>query len=442
MTRTGTFCDALARRDMLRLGVAGLLGSQFALPDLLRAENAGVRPASAKSLIFVFLQGGLSTIDTFDLKPDAPAEFRGEFQPIASNVPGIQVGEHLPRTALQMDKFSLIRSFNHRNSDHGPADHYMLTGYFPTAGFNPSLSPNNQRPAHGAIIARKLGARGSVPAYVCLPRMPNCGGSAYLGPAAAPFTIEADPSAANFSVPDILPPLALDAGRLDARQKLLSQVDRYQRTAETKANATAQTVEVFRSKAFELMTSSEAKRAFDIAAEPTALRDRYGRNTLGQSCLMARRMVEAGVRCVTIEHANWDTHDGNFAALKNQLLPQLDAALSTLFADLADRRLLDSTLVVVSGEFGRTPRINSNAGRDHWGPCFTVVLGGGGIRGGRAVGRSDARAEKPADSPYGPEDLAATIHHLLGINPDDEFHTPDGRPMKIVNGGRLIRELI
>jgi uncharacterized protein (DUF1501 family) len=442
MTQRGNSCDALPRRDVLRLGVAGLLGSQFALPELLRAEIAGGRPASARSLIFVFLQGGLSTIDTFDLKPDAPAEFRGEFKSIASNVAGIQVGEHLPRTALQMDKFSLIRSFNHRNSDHGPADHYMLTGYFPTAGFNPTLSPNNQRPAHGAIIARKLGARGSVPAYVCLPRMPNCGGSAYLGPAAAPFTIEADPSSPNFSVPDILPPLAIDAGRLDARQKLLAHVDRYQRTAETKANATAQTVEVFRGKAFELMTSPEAKRAFDIAAEPAALRDRYGRNTLGQSCLMARRMVEAGVRCVTIEHANWDTHDGNFAALKNQLLPQLDGALSTLFADLADRGLLDSTLVVVSGEFGRTPRINNNAGRDHWGPCFTVALGGGGIRGGRAVGRSDARAEKPADNPYGPEDLAATIHHLLGINPDDEFHTPDGRPMKIVNGGRLIRELV
>jgi uncharacterized protein (DUF1501 family) len=219
-------------------------------------------------------------------------------------------------------------------------------------------------------------------------------------------------------------------------------MDRFQQAAEARDNHDAQSVSVFQRKAFELMTSPEAKKAFDIQAEPERLRDEYGRNSLGQSCLMARRLVEAGVRCVTVDHSNWDTHDNNFATLKRDLLPALDGALSTLFRDLAERGLLDSTLVVVSGEFGRTPRINKNAGRDHWGPAFTVALGGGGIHGGRALGKSDARAEKPADDPYGPEDLAATLYHLLGIDPDDEFYTPEGRPVKIANNGRVIQELL
>jgi uncharacterized protein (DUF1501 family) len=445
VNRTRSFCDGLARRDFLRLGTAGLFGMGLNLPTLLagqaRAADQG-RPTRDVSLIFVFLHGGLSTIDTWDLKPDAPVEFRGEFQPIATNVPGIQIGEHLARVSRQLDRFSLIRSFRHHNSDHGPADHYMLTGYFPQAGFNPGLKPNNQRPAHGSIVARKLGPRGSVPPYVCLPKMhPSCG-PAYLGAGASPFVIEADPNDPNFTVPDIVPPPHLDASRLDGRRQLLAEVDRFQKAAEARANQQAQTVGVFQQKAFALMTSPEARKAFHLQAEPEKLRDEYGRNSLGQSCLMARRLVEAGVRCVTIDHSNWDTHDGNFATLKRDLLPALDGALSTLFRDLAERGLLDSTLVVVSGEFGRTPRINKNAGRDHWGPAFTVALGGGGIHGGRVVGRSDARAEKPASDPYGPEDLAATMYHLLGIDPEEEFYTPEGRPVKIANNGRLIQELL
>jgi uncharacterized protein (DUF1501 family) len=267
-------------------------------------------------------------------------------------------------------------------------------------------------------------------------------GAAYLGPAAAPFVIEADPNAPDFAVPDVAPPPAVAADRLEGRKELLARLDRFQQAAEARANKDAQAVGVFQQKAFDLMTSPEAKKAFDIHAEDDKVRDEYGRCNLGQSCLMARRLVQAGVRCVTIDHSNWDTHDGNFNTLKNQLLPALDAGLSTLFRDLSDRGLLDSTLVVVTGEFGRTPRINKNAGRDHWGPAFTVALGGGGIQGGRVVGKTDARAEKPASDPYGPEDLAATMYHLLGIDPDDEFYTPEGRPVKLVNNGRVIRELL
>jgi len=436
------FCDGQTRRDFLRVGTASLFGMGFGLPHLLAADRVKSPGTRDVSLIFVFLKGGQSSIDTFDLKPDAPAEFRGEFNPTSTNVPGTQVCEHLPHVAKVMDRVSLIRSFRHHNSDHGPADHYMLTGYFPLAGFNPNLSPNNQRPSHGSIIAKKLGARGSVPPYVCMPKVHPSAGSAYLGAAAAPFGIEADPNAPDFSVPDVLPPISVAADRLDNRKGLLDGLDRFQKARETKANRHAETVGVFQEKAFELMTSKEAKAAFDIAAEPEKLRSAYGRHSLGQCCLMARRLVEAGVRCVTIDHSNWDTHDNNFGVLKKTLLPQFDTAISMLFRDLADRGMLDSTLVVVTGEFGRTPRINKNAGRDHWGPAFTVLLGGGGIHGGRVVGKSDARAEKPASDPIGPEDLSATMYHLLGINPKDEFHTPDGRPVAIVNGGNVIEELV
>lgn len=437
------FCDGIRRRDFLRVGTAGLFG--LTLPRLLELQARGATQGSQArdvSLIFVFLHGGLSTIDTFDMKPDAPAEFRGDFRPIATNVTGTRICEHLPHLAQRMDKMALIRSFRHHNSDHGPADHYMLTGYFPQAGFNPGLSPNNQRPAHGAVIARKLGPRGGVPPYVCLPKMhPSCG-SAYLGSTVAPFVIDADPNAPDFAVPDIVPPPVLAADRLEARRDLLRQLDRFQQAAETRANRHAQAVSDYQREAFNLMTSPAARRAFDLQAEPTRLREEYGRNSLGQSCLMARRLVEAGVRCVTIDHSNWDTHDNNFATLRRDLLPIFDAGLAALFRDLADRGLLATTLVVVTGEFGRTPRINRNAGRDHWGPAFTVLLGGGGIQGGRVLGATDARAERPTADPYGPEDLAATMYHLLGIDPREEFYTAEGRPVAIVNHGRVISALL
>jgi uncharacterized protein (DUF1501 family) len=439
------FCDGISRRDFLHLGSAGLFGMGLTLPGLLegRARAAGAgRSSRDVSLIFLFLHGGLSTIDTWDLKPDAPAEFRGDFRPIATNVPGIQIGELMQRTARQMDKFSLLRNFRHHNSDHGPADHYMFTGYFPQAGFNAGLSPNNQRPAHGAIIARKLGPRGSVPAYVCLPKMHPSAGSAYLGSGAAPFVIHADPNAPNFAVPDVVPPPAIATSRLEDRRHLLDQVDRYQRSVEVRANHLAQEVATYQREAFTLMTSPAARRAFDIHAEPVRLRDDYGRNSLGQACLMARRMVEAGVRCVTIDHSNYDTHDNNFATLRRDLLPALDGALAALFRDLADRGMLETTLVVATGEFGRTPRINRNAGRDHWGPAFTIALGGGGICGGRALGRTDARAERPQGEAHGPENLCATLYHLLGIDPNDEFYTPEGRPVRVVNNGRVIQDLL
>jgi len=431
------FCDGLVRRDFLRVGATSIFGLPLAMPQILAA-----RPAKEVSLIYVFLHGGLSTIDTFDLKPDAPAEFRGEFNGIDTAAPGIRVCEHLPRVAQVMNKFSAVRSFHHANSEHGRADHYMLTGYMPGPGFNPNANPNNDRPSFGSVIAKKLGARGAVPPYVALPKMHPSFGSAFLGPTAAPFGIEADPSAPNFTVRDLVPPMTIASDRLNDRRRLLGELDRYRQSAEEDANRTAKSVGVFQSKAFDLMTSPETKAAFDVAAEPEKLRDSYGRHSLGQSCLLARRLVETGVRCVQIDHNNWDTHDNNFRVLKSNLLPQFDSAISTLFRDLSERGMLDTTLVVLTGEFGRTPRINKNAGRDHWGPSFTVLLGGGGLKGGVAVGESDARAERPKVKPYRPEDLAATIYRQLGINGEDEFRTPEGRPVPLVNNGKVIDELV
>lgn len=444
MSGSKRYCDGVTRRDMLRVGFAGALGASINLPALLRSQSlaadSGKRNADV-SLIILFLQGGLSTIDTLDLKPNAPAEFRGDFNPIDTNVSGIQICEHLPLLAQQMNKFSLLRNFTHNNSGHGPADHYMLTGYLPTAGFNSGLKPNNQRPAHGSIISRILGPRGSVPPYVCLPKMHRSAGPAYLGSSAAPFVVEADPNAPDFSVPDLAPPLAVSSSRLGYRKELLSKVDRYQKSAEIRANSTVRALSKFQQKAFDLITSPETKTAFDITRETDKLREEYGRNSLGQSCLMARRLVQAGVRCVTIDHTNWDTHYNNFKVLKKDLLPKLDAGLSTLFRDLADRKMLDSTLVLVMGEFGRTPRVNKHAGRDHWGPSNTILLGGGGIRPGLAIGNTNARGERPASNPVGPEDLAATVYRQLGIDPEHTFHTPEGRPVKVVNDGKVISEL-
>ena len=436
------FCDRIDRRSFIRVGGAAAFGWGLDVGTVLAASDPEGRQATDRSLIVVFLKGGLSTIDTLDMKPNAASEIRGEFQPIATNVPGTQICEHLPHMSRQLDKFSLVRSFSHTNSNHGHADHYMLTGYHPSPAFNAKLMPNNERPSHGAILAKEFGPRGPIPAYVCLPEMhPSCG-SAYLGPGGAPLSINADPNSPGFTVRDIVPPFDLDANRLSDRRGLLTAVDRFQFAEEVKANASLQTIGSFRERAFQLMTSPAAKKAFDLHAEPDAIRDAYGRNTLGQSCLMARRLIESGVRCVTVSHVDWDTHINNFHALRTDLLPALDSAVATLFADLSDRGLLESTMVIVTGEFGRTPRINNQAGRDHWGPAFTVAMGGGGLCGGCVVGATDRHAEKPVDRPFSPEDLAATIHHQMGVNPDKEFFTPEGRPIKIVNEGKLITEIL
>ena len=366
------------------------------------------------------------------MKPDAPAGFA------ASSIRFKQTSTasrsaSICRAARQQDKFSLVRSFRHHNSDHGPADHYILTGYFPQAGFNPSLTPNNQRPALGSVIARKQGRarRASLRVFAAHAPKQRLGIS---GTTVSPFVIDADGNAPNFSVPDIA--AAVDAtNRLENRRELLRQLDRVQESAERQANTHARAVGDYQREAFNLMVSPEARRAFDLQAEPARLRDEYGRHTLGQSCLMARRLVEAGVRCVTIDHSNWDTHDNNFLTLRRELLPALDSGLSTLFRDLADRGRLQNTLVVVTGEFGRTPRINRARARP-LGPHGR--LGGGGVQ--AAVSGAPDAAPMAPNNPHGPGIWRRLSS--LGIDVTEEFFTPEGRPVPIVSNGRAIRELL
>ncbi len=444
------FCDGSTRRDVLRLGSLSLMGLGLGLPELLAfqaaADERGAAP-KAKACILIWLQGGSSTMDMWDLKPGAPAEFRGPFKEIATNVSGTRIGEHLPKTARQMDKLTLVRSFTHTDAGHGPADHWMMTGYKAGPGFmDADGMVNNQRPSYGAVAARELGPRGALPAYVTVPSLPKSGGAAYLGPTAAPFVIASDPSAPDFSVRDLQLAHGVDANRLENRRSLMRSLDRFQNEVEAKraaeSNSRSSATSAYYQKAFELVTSPQAKQAFDISKEGAKLRDEYGRNSLGQSCLMARRLVEAGVRFVTVEHGNWDTHTKNFESLATNLLPTFDSAFATLLRDLAEHGLLESTLVIATGEFARTPRINNTAGRDHWPNGMTLPIAGGGVTGGIVLGASDARAEKPATDPFGPADLAATIYHLMGIDHSKIYAGPLGRPLPILDHGKPIEEIL
>lgn len=440
------FCDGVMRRDFIRVGTAATLGMSCTLDQLLlreaRAAEAGHPVDTSKSCIFIFFVGGASSIDMWDMKPNAPREIRGPFSEISTNVPGTRISEHLPQMAQTMDKLALVRSFTHTNGEHGGADHWMMTGYKPGPGFVSSDNMiNNQRPCHGSVVARQLGPRGAVPPYVAVPSMPKSGGSAYLGATASPFLIDADPSAPDFSVRDLRPGMNVGTDRLDDRRGLIRKLDRYQRSVELESNRRAGAVSTYYQKAFELITSPEAREAFDIAKEDPRVRDRYGRHSLGQSCLMARRLIEAGARFVTVEHGNWDTHAQNFISLESNLLPQVDTALTALLNDLHDRGMLDTTLVIPTGEFGRTPVINKDAGRDHWPKAMTVPFAGGGVAGGRVIGASDERAEAPATDPFTPEDMAATIYQTLGVDYSEVYSDPLGRPLPILDSGRPIREL-
>lgn len=436
---TRPFCDHLSRRHFLQVGSLPVLG--LGLADLLKLEaRAGAAEPRKRSCIVLYQQGGPATIDIWDLKPAAPMEFRGEFEPIPTNVSGIQITEHLPLTAKQADKYALLRSVNHPNAGHRQGMHYMLTSYLPGAGFNGDLVPNNQFPCMGSVVAKELGSRDALPSYIAVPSLTRSGGPSFLGPAYAPFVITSDPAAPDFSVRDVDPPRGVDGERLLDRKQVLAAVDRFQQEAE--AGTRVESMSTFYEKAYNLVTSPEAKKAFDLSSEKPDVRASYGTTSLGQSCLLARRLVEAGARFIQIDHGNWDTHTENFASLRKNLLPVFDRAYSTLLQDLADRGLLESTLVLVVGEFARTPRINKNAGRDHWPNVMSVVLAGGGLRTGQVLGESDARAQYPKTDPIAPEQVVATIYHQLGIDLTKVYHSPLGRPLPIANSGHPLAALV
>ncbi len=428
-------CDGATRRDFLRVGALSAFG--LTLPSLLQAQDQSpVNRGKAKdvSVILLFMSGGPSQIDTFDPKPDAPTDYRGSFKAIGTNVAGMQLSEHLPLLAKQADKFSILRSVTSPDGNHETACHYVLTGY----PFSPAL----EYPGYGSVLAKEKGGIGAIPPYAHIGGLPNNhGGAGYLGAVYNPFIVGGDPNDQNFSVRDVAAPYDVDAVRMSRRRGLRDALDRWQRDKEHAAKA-ALTTDAFYAKAFDLVTSPEAKKAFTLSDEPAKLREEYGRTQFGQSCLLARRLVENGVRCVAIHSGGWDTHENNFNTLKDNLLPPLDKGYAALLKDLKARGMLDTTLVVWMGEFGRTPRINGSAGRDHWSGAFSVCLGGGGIKTGQVVGSTNDRAEYPKERPIRVEDVASTIYHALGIDAEKEYLSPQARPIRINYGGIPLSELL
>jgi hypothetical protein len=415
----------------LAWGLAGSTGQAL----VARADEAAPRK---KSLIVFWTDGGLSQQDTYDLKPAAPAEYRGTYAPINTVVPGLVVGERLVGQAQVMQHVSVVRSVHHENGIHAPSAHWMQTGYF-----GPTLARNApQKPSLGSVIARSLGThRPPMPAYVSIPKSEAFGyqGAVYLGKAYNPFEVNADPNAADFKVPNLALPDGLTQRTIASRKTLLREFDTL--PGDGDRGGVSEGLQTFKEQALEMVAGEHLRTAFDLAAEDPALRDRYGRHRYGQSALLARRLVEAGAACVNINTGNWDHHNDIVKGL-DEHLPPLDRAIAALIQDLSDRSLLEDVIVYCVGEFGRTPRINGHAGRDHWSDCFSVMLAGGGIQGGRVVGSSEKWGGGVKDRLVTPLDLLATVYNQLGIPLETHYLDASGRPVSIVGGGKPIQELL
>ena len=428
-----TDCEGFHRRDFLRLGTGGLLG--LGLADLLRLEAHAKRPKPRKAgaVIMVWLAGGPATIDMWDLKPEAPANVRGEFKPIDTSARGIRICEHLPKMAKVMDKCTLIRSVHHNVAAHGPGTVYLTTGNRP--------SPTMEYPALGALANRLLTAPPGVPAYVHFQSAQNpAAGAGYLGAAYNPFEVQEAAEGGRLKAPGVSLPKGFTLTDLKDRDKLVRRFDASFKEFD-KADLAA-SLDKFHQQALDILRSDKTKKAFDLDREPQSVRDGYGRDTFGQSALIARRLIEAGVRFVTIGIGGWDTHGGNFRTLRFNLLPRLDQALAALVADLDRRGLLDRTIVYCAGEFNRTPTINSAAGRDHWARSMAVLLAGGGLPRGTVYGSTDREGAVPATDPCSPDDVSATIFHCLGIEPNREVMTNSGRPIALFREGKVLGKLL
>jgi uncharacterized protein (DUF1501 family) len=449
-SRTVSFCDGSSRREFLHAGALSMLG--LTLPGFLRAREAASAPGGDVNCIMLFLLGGPSHIDTWDPKPDAPAEVRGPFKPIATKAPGIQITEIFPRLAQNVDKVSLIRSVYHTaTAVHDTGHQMMQTGRLFSGGV--------EHPHIGCTLGYLKGRRGEIPAHVLIPRpmgrtggnMPHGQSAGYLGKVHDPFVLNADPSAKDFKVPDLLPPDYISAVRAGRRQRMRAAVegalDAFEKTAQAK-----QLDDSF-DLAFRLMSSRQAREAFDLHQEPGRVREAYGMTRFGQSCLLARRLIERGVRFVTVnmfetvfDEITWDIHGSrpftDIAEMSRLVAPNFDRAFSTLLEDLQERGLLKNTIVTAMGEFGRTPKINPAGGRDHHPGVWTILMGGGPIRGGRVVGESDALGYVPKTRPVTPAEVAATIFRGLGLDLEKDLPGPQGRPIPIVDYGvKAIREL-
>jgi hypothetical protein len=438
----------LTRRRLLQVGLPGLL--RLGLPEFLRADEQSRIKARANAVIFLHQWGGPSHHDTFDMKPAAPDAVRGEFKPAASRLPGVPVCERLPRMATVMDKVTLVRTVHHTMKNHNSAGYYSLTGYAPPSDDQRLRDSRDLFPAYGSIVDRLAPARAGVPTFAAFPHVIRDGSitpgqyASFLGKAYDPLFIGQDPNRPDFRLPELSLPANLTPGRLANRQEVLRLIDAQTELMETSARARG--IDEHYHKALTMLSSPAVKRAFDLSSEPDAVRDAYGRTTYGQSCLLARRLVEAGARFVNVYFAasiggddgGWDTHGFGgqpmYPILKRYLLPMTDHTLPTLLNDLDARGLLDTTLVVWVGEFGRSPRINNLAGRDHWPQCYTALLAGGGVRRGYVHGSSDKLGAFPASDAVGPEDLSATMFHALGIDPKIQIRDALNRPLPISTG--------
>ena len=446
MTRRNApaFCSQtgidINRRNALRVGSCGLLAG-LSLPRLLewQARAATVKPASAKACIFIFLEGGPSTIDLWDLKPQAPVEIRGPYKPISTSVPGTQIGPLCERSARVADKFTIIRSHGHNDNGHTTGYHLVMTGRKAAFSDGQNPIPNNLLyPSLGSVISRELGLRGSVPPYINIPQPMAAGGPGFYGAEHAPFVIENDPAQPDFEVKDLRLLEGAAGDRLERRLRLRDVVDKGGADA---VSGRSKALSTYYEKAHDLITSPAARRAFDIGREPVSVRDQYGQTTIGQCALMARRLVEAGCRFVGIDNKGWDMHFTCFPSLED-MAPKVDRAFAALVTDLQQRNMLETTLVVMMGEMGRTPRINSQAGRDHWSQAQSVLIAGGGVKPGRVIGATDKHASAPVSDPVGIDDLLYTIFNLMGIDTTKTYYTPLGRPVPILGGGKMISGLV
>ncbi|MGE3820491.1 MAG: DUF1501 domain-containing protein [Isosphaeraceae bacterium] len=426
----------MSRRRFLRIGALGLPGLTLARWLQARAEGETSPHAQADAVIQVYLGGGPSHVDLFDPKPDAPSEYRGEFQSLETRVVGLRFSELLTQLSKVADRLAVVRSLHHTTSDHAEGSHWILTGHPPRR----STPRSNERPSTGSVVAILKGARRpGLPGYVTLPEPPAFGYSAYLGPSGNPFSPLGDLAAGLVQLPNLELPQGVALERLEDRRHLLSRLDRVNR--ERDATGTMRGLDRFKAEAYAMITGSAARLAFDLSQEPEPLRDRYGRSSVGQGCLLARRLVEAGVRFVTLAEGGWDHHGQVFSACRKQV-PPLDQALGTLIADLQDRGLADRVLLLVWGEFGRTPRVNGQAGRDHWPGAFSGILSGGGIRPGVVVGSTDRKGEGPTERPLTPADLIQTVYRAIGIDPRQTLQDETGRPLPLLDGGAPIAELV
>ena len=431
-------CAGPTRRDFLQVGAIGGLG--LTLPAFLRMEAAARADqvhfdsveGAAKGVIYVYLPGGMAQQESWDPKPLAPAEYRGPLGTVGTTLPGVAFGGAFPKTAAVADKAVVCRSMTHGEAAHERGTHNMFTGYRP--------SPALQYPSMGSVVAHEFGPKNDLPQYVCVPGQPNeYAGTGYLSSSYAPFSVGGNPEQKGFQVRDLSLPGGVDDARFTRRRRLLDAVNAHFEATE-KADA-LDAVDTFYDRAYGLIGNPAAREAFDLEKEDDQTRDAYGRNQAGARMLLARRLVEAGSRFVTLTYGSWDMHDGVQAGMTNQA-PALDQAIAALLTDLDDRGLLDSTLVCVASEFGRTPKINATAGRDHWPKVFSLLMAGGGLKRGVVHGASDATAAEPDSDPLTVEDWAATVYHCLGIKAAKELMAPGGRPIEIVDGGAPVEALL